>query len=168
MKVSTAQVKALRERSGAGVMECRGALIEAAGDMDKAVDLLKQKCLYIVEKTANRTAKQGLIEAYVHTGGRIGALVEVNCESDFVARTGEFKEMAHNIAMQVAAMAPRFISDKEIPEGEKIEPEQVCLLRQPFIKDPTRTIQDIVNEVIGKVGENIKISRFSRFELGEQ
>ncbi len=167
VKISTTQIKDLREKSGAGIMDCRSALVEAAGDMEKAVDLLKQRCLYIVEKTADRVAKQGLVEAYVHTGGRVGALVEINCESDFVARTPEFKELAHNIAMQVTALAPRLVSEKEIPEGEKLDPQQVCLLSQPFIKDPTKSIQDIINEVIGRVGENIKVSRFSRFELGQ-
>lgn len=167
VKISTAHIKDLREKTGAGVMECRSALIEAAGNTDKALELLKERCLYIAEKKAERTTKQGLIESYIHTGNRIGAMVEVNCESDFVARTAEFKELAHNIAMQVAALSPRFIAEKDIPEGEELEPEQVCLLRQPFIKDPTKFIQDIINETIGKVGENIRVSRFARFELGE-
>ncbi len=161
------KVKELREQSGAGVMECRNALLEAEGDMEKALQLLKQRNLIKVEKKRERSASQGLIEAYIHSGGRIGAMVEVNCETDFAARTGEFKELAHELAMQVAAQAPQFISREELPAGSEGDAEATCLLLQPYIRNPAMTIQDIINETIAKVGENIKVSRFARFALGE-
>ena len=168
MKIATARVKELRGQSGAGVMECRNALLEAEGDMETALQILKQRSLFQAEKKGKRSTTQGIIEAYVHTGGRIGAMVEVNCETDFVARTDEFKELAHHLAMQVAAQDPQFISREEIPEGADIEPEVACLLLQSYIKNPERTVQDIITETIAKVGENIKVNRFARFELGEQ
>ena len=167
MKIPTSSIKELREQSGAGIMDCRKALLEAGGDMEKALDILKQRNLLLVEKKAKRSTTQGLVEAYVHTGGRIGALVEVNCETDFVGRTDEFKVLAHELAMQVTALCPQFISEEEIPEGDDVEPQVACLLLQPYIKDPTKTIQDIINETIAKTGENIKVNRFARFELGE-
>ena len=148
-------------------MECRSALLETEGDMEKALQCLREKGLLKAEKKAKRSADQGIIEAYIHTGGRIGAMVEVNCETDFVARTDEFKELAHHLAMQVTALSPQFISGEEIPEGTNIDPQTACLLLQPYIKDPDKTIKDIIVETIAKVGENIKVSRFSRFELGE-
>ena len=165
MKIPTIMVKELRDQSGAGIMDCRNALLETNGDIEKALQTLKQQSLFQVQKKATRSTTQGLIEAYVHTGGRIGAMIEVNCESDFVARTDEFKELAHHLAMQVAAMPPQFISREEIPEGADIEPQTACLLLQPYIKDPDKTIQDIIAETIAKVGENIKVNRFARFEL---
>ena len=168
MKISTDKLKELREQSGAGIMACRNALLEAEQDMEKALQILKERNLYIVEKKRERSTSQGLIEAYVHTGGRIGAMVEVNCETDFVARTDEFKELAHYLAMQVAAQNPQFISPETVPEGADIETQEACLLLQTYIKDPRVTVQDIINETIAKVGENIKVSRFARFELGEQ
>jgi len=158
-------VKELRAESGAGIMDCRNTLLGVEGDMAKAIQILKEKGLLKAQKKAERTTTQGLIEAYIHTGGRIGAMVEVNCETDFVARTDEFKELAHCLAMQVAAMSPQFISKEEVAEGADIEHQAACLLLQPFIKDPTKTIQDIIVETIAKVGENIKVSRFARFEL---
>ena len=166
MKIPTARIKELRDQSGAGVMDCRNALLETKGDMEKALRILKQRNLFLVERKAKRSATQGIIEAYIHSGGRIGAMVEVNCETDFVARTDEFKELAHHLAMQVAAMPPQFISKEEVPEGVNIEPQVACLLLQPYIKDPDKTVQDIITETIAKVGENIKVSRFARFELG--
>ena len=166
MKIPTVKIKELRDQSGAGVMDCRNALLEAEGDMEKALQALKQRSLFQVQKKAKRSTTQGLIEAYIHTGGRIGAMVEVNCETDFVAHTDEFKELAHHLAMQVAAISPQFISGEEVPEGADIEPQADCLLLQPYIKDPDKTIQDIIAETIAKVGENIKVSRFARFELG--
>ena len=166
MKISTEMVKELREQSGAGIMECRNALVGTDGDVEGALQILKEKGLLKAEKKADRATNQGLIEAYIHTGGRIGAMVELNCETDFVARTDEFKELAHCLAMQVAALSPQFISQEEAPEGADIEPEVACLLLQPYIKDPTRTIRDVIVETIAKVGENIKVSRFNRFELG--
>jgi elongation factor Ts len=160
-------VKELRDQSGAPIMECRNALIEAKGDIAAALEILKQQSLVLAEKKAKRSAAQGLIEAYIHAGGRIGAMVEVNCESDFVARTNEFKELAHHLAMQVAAMAPKFISREEAFEGSDIEPQTACLLLQPYIKDTAKSVQEIIAETIAKVGENIKVSRFARFELGD-
>ncbi|MFC2021182.1 elongation factor Ts [Chloroflexota bacterium] len=168
MKISTDKLKELREQSGAGIMACRNALLEAAEDMEKALEILKQQSLFIVEKKKERVASEGLVEAYVHTGGRIGAMVEVNCETDFVARTDEFKELAHNLAMQVAAMPPQYISPETLSEGADIDAREACLLLQPYIKDLSMTVQDIINDAIAKVGENIKVSRFARFELGEQ
>jgi elongation factor Ts len=167
LEIKTARVKELREQSGAGVMECRNALLEAEGDIEKAFQILRQRSLLKAEKKRMRSATQGLIEGYLHAGGRIGAMVEVNCETDFVARAAEFKELAHHLAMQVAAQDPKFISREEIPEGADVEPEAICLLLQPYIKSPDQTVQDIITEAIAKVGENIKVSRFVRFELGE-
>ncbi len=167
MEISIVIVKELRDQSGAGIMECKKALLQTRGDMDKALRILKEEGLLKAKKKAGRATTQGLIEAYVHTGGRIGAMVEVNCETDFVARTDEFKKLAHHLAMQVAAMPPQFVSKEEAPEGVDIEPEAACLLLQPYIKDPNKTIQDIITETIAKVGENIKVKRFARFELGD-
>ncbi len=166
MKIPTDRVKELRDHSGAGIMACRNALLEAEGEMEKALQILKQQSLLQVQKIVKRSATQGIIEAYIHIGGRIGAMVEVNCETDFVAHTDEFKELAHHLAMQVAAQEPQYISREEVPEGANIEPETACLLLQPYIKYPDKTVQDIIVETITKVGENIKVSRFARFELG--
>ncbi len=168
MKIPTEQVKELREQSGAGIMECRNALIETEGDMAKALQILKENSVFMAEKKKERTTLQGLIEAYIHAKGRIGALVEVNCETDFAANTDEFKELAHNLSMQVAAMNPKYISEEDIPEGVDIEEAKAdCLLIQPFIKDPDMTVQDIINDTIAKVRENIQIKRFVRFSLTE-
>jgi len=165
-KIPTNTIKELREQSGAGIMDCRNVLLEVAGDMEKALQILKERSLVKVQKKVERSTPQGVIEAYIHIGGRIGAMVEVNCETDFVAHTDEFKELAHNLAMQVAAIGPQFVSKEEIPERADIEePEKACLLLQSYIKDPDKTIQDIINETIAKVGENIKVSRFARFAL---
>ncbi len=166
MEVSTELIKELRNQCSAGIMECRNALIETKGDLEKALQVLKEKGLLKAEKKVDRATGQGLIEAYIHTGGRIGALVEVNCETDFVARTDEFKELAHDLAMQVAALSPQYISEEEIPGGADVEPQVACLLQQPFIRDSARSVRDIIVAVIAKVGENIRVSRFSRFELG--
>ena len=167
MKIPTDRVKELRKECGAGIMECRNALLEAEGDMEKAREILKQRSLLKAEKKRKRLASEGLIESYVHTGGRIGAMVEVNCETDFAARTDEFKELAHNLAMQIVAQDPQFISTEEVPEGADTEAQSACLLLQPYIRNPDMTVQDIINEAIAKVGENIKVSRFARFEVGE-
>ena len=165
MEISTEKVKELREKTGAGVMDCKKALIEASGDFAKAAEVLSEQGLVIARKKAERAANQGIIDSYIHQGGRIGVIVEVNCETDFVARTPEFKELAHDIALQIAAMSPQFVS---LEEASKIEadPKETCLLLQPFVKDPSKTIQDVITETIAKVGENIKIRRFCRFELG--
>jgi elongation factor Ts len=167
MEVTAAQIKELREKSQAGVMDCRHALIETGGDINKALDLLKKQSLFKAQKKSERVVKQGIVETYIHTGGRIGAMVEVNCESDFVARTDVFKELAHNIAMQIAAQEPFCISQDKMPSDADVPPEVGCLLMQPFIKSPEYTIQDLINQAIAKTGENIKISRFARFELGQ-
>jgi len=147
-------------------MDCRNALLETEGDINKAIQLLKQQSLFQIQKKANRSATQGIVEAYIHTGGRIGAIVEVNCETDFVAHTDEFKELAHHLAMQVAAISPQYISREDIPKDTDLEPETACLLLQRDIKDPNKSVQDTINETIAKVGENIKVSRFARFEIG--
>ena len=167
MSVSTEKLKELREASGAGIMACRNALMETDQDMDKAIQLLKEQSVFLVDKKKDRDTSQGLVEAYVHSGGRVGAMVELNCETDFVARTDEFKDLAHNLAMQVTAMPPRFISDEDLPEGEDISIAEDCLLLQPYIRDPGVTVQDLINETIAKVGENIKVSRFARYQLGD-
>jgi elongation factor Ts len=166
LEITTAMIKKLREQSGAGIMDCRSALMECDGDMEKALDFLKEKGLLKAQKKAERTTGQGLIESYIHTAGRIGAMVEVNCETDFVARTEEFKGLAHCLAMQVAALTPKYISEEEIPEGDDGDPKEVCLLAQPYIKDPTMTVKDVIVQTIAKVGENIRVSRFVRYELG--
>jgi elongation factor Ts len=166
LQVSTTAIKELREKTGAGVMDCKKALIEAEGSLQRATEILNERELALARKKANRAADQGIIEAYVHQGGQIAALVEVNCETDFVARTDEFKDLAHNLALQIAAMSPKFISPQDMPQETDTDPKIACLLLQPFIKDPNKTVQDIVTETIAKVGENIKIRRFIRFELG--
>jgi len=168
LKIPADKVKELREQSGAGVMQCRQALIECQGDIERALEFLKKQGLLKAKEKAERATTQGLIEAYIHTGGRVGAMVELNCETDFVARTDEFKELAHQLAMQVAAMSPQFISEKDFSTETEEEPQTACLLLQAYIKDPERSVQDIITETIAKVGENIKVSRFARFELGDQ
>jgi elongation factor Ts len=167
LDITTDMIKTLREKSGAGIMDCRSALVGCGGDIDKALEILKEKGLLKAQKRAERATGQGLIDAYIHTAGRIGAIVEVNCETDFVARTDEFKGLAHCLAMQVAAMSPKYVSETEIPEGSELVPNEVCLMLQPYIKDPTKTIKDIVDETIARTGENIKVRRFIRYELGE-
>jgi elongation factor Ts len=168
LKISLDLIKELREQSGAGVMQCRNALVKNEGNREKALEFLKEQGLLKAKEKAERAAAEGLIEAYIHTGGRVGAMVELNCETDFVARTEEFKQLAHNLAMQIAAMAPQFISEEDVPEGADLETQAACLLLQPYIKDQELTIQDIITETIAKVGENIKVGRFARFELGEK
>ncbi len=162
--VSMDQIKELREKTGAGLMECKKALNDANGDYDTALKALKERGFAIAQKKSSRTLGSGLVEAYMHAGGRIGAMVIVSCETDFVARTEDFKALAHDIAMQVAASDPQYLNVEDVPEGE--DPKEVCLLSQPFIKDPQKTIQDIVVETISKVGENIGVGRFTRFEIG--
>ena len=166
MNVTIERIKALRDKCGAGIMECRNALLQAEGDIDKAIEILKQQSLIKVEKKKQRTAAQGLVEAYIHTGGRIGTIVELNCETDFVTRTDEFKKLAHELAMQVAACDPKCISPEEMTKEADTEAQPTCLLLQPYIRDPNKTIQDLINDTIAKLGENIKIARFARFEVG--
>ncbi|MDS1029093.1 translation elongation factor Ts [Bacillota bacterium LX-D] len=195
--VSASQVKELRERTGAGMMDCKKALAEADGDIDKAIEILREKGLAAAAKKAGRITAEGLVEAYIHGAGRIGVLLEINCETDFVAKTDQFKELARDIAMQVAASKPDYVSREEVPQ-EEIEKEknilkaqalnegkpanivekmvegriekfykEVCLLEQPFIKDPDKSVQQLITEKISKIGENISIRRFVRYELGE-
>jgi len=166
VRISTDRVRELRDQCGAGIMDCRKALLEAEGNTERALQIIKQQGLLKAKKKAERATNQGVVEAYIHAGGRIGAMVEVNCETDFVARTEEFRELAHHLAMQVAAMSPQFISEKEVPEDSDTDPQTACLLLQADIKDPSRTVQDIITETIAKVGENIKVSKLARFELG--
>ena len=168
MRITTSRIRELRDQCGAGIMDCQKALLEAEGDTEKALQILKQQGLLRAKKKAERSTTQGIIETYIHAGGRIGTMVEVNCETDFVARTDEFKELAHHLAMQIAAMSPQFVTREEVPEGDDIDPQVACLLLQPDIRDPGRSIQGTINETIAKVGENIKVGRFARFELGSQ
>lgn len=157
-------IRNLRSATGAGIMQCQKALTEAQGDFNRAVDILKQEGIAFAQQKSTQLATQGVVDCYIHAGGRIGVLVEINCETDFVARTSEFKELAHNIAMQIAAMNPRYISPSEAG-GDNASPEE-CLLLQPFIRNPGQSIQDLLSEAIAKLGENIRIRRFTRFELG--
>ena len=196
MAITAAMVKELREKSGAGMMDCKKALTETNGDMDKAVDFLREKGLASVAKKSSRIASEGIVESYVH-GGRIGVLVEVNSETDFVAKNEEFQNFVKDIAMQIAAVAPKYVSREEVP-AEEVEHEkhvlteqargenkpehiiekmvqgrlekfyeEICLLDQDFIKDSDKKIRDILNDLIAKIGENIKIRRFVRYEVGE-
>lgn len=195
--VSAALVKELREKTGAGMLDCKKALEEANGDLDKASEILREKGLAAAAKKAGRIATEGLVESYIHAGGRIGVLVEVNCETDFVAKTDQFKEFVKDIAMQIAASNPQYLRREDVPaealEKEKEilrtqalnegKPEKIvdkivegrlgkfyeenCLMEQPFIKDPDKTISQLLNEKIATIGENINIRRFARFELGE-
>ena len=198
MKITTAMVKELREETGAGVLDCRNALQEMDGDFDKAVEYLRQEGLAAVAKRADRAADEGTIGSYVHAGSRVAALVEVNCETDFVAMTDDFLALAHDLAMQVVAAKPKYLLPEDIPaeviEAEKEEyraqmgdlgkPEhvidkivegklqkyyqEVCLMQQPFIKDEGLIVQDVVTQAAAKLGENIVVRRFVRFELGEE
>jgi elongation factor Ts len=166
MKISIETVKELRNRTNVGIADCNKALLEVDGDIEKAIEFLKQRGAAIAETKKDAAVTEGLIEAYVHHTRRIGSLVEVNCETDFVARTPEFRELAHDLAMQIAASCPQFITSEEMPSEAEADPQTVCLLNQPFIKDPTRTVQEVIAETIAKVGENIRVRRFARFELG--
>ncbi len=197
MAITTDMVKELRELTGAGVLDCKRALDEAGGNMEKAALLLRERGLAAAAKKAERKALEGRVEAYVHPGSKLAALVEVNCESDFVARTELFIELCHDLAMQVAASDPRYVSRQDVPEAvieaERSEyraqmaddpkPEHIiervvegklgkffeekCLLEQPFIKDENKTVQQLLNEAIARLGENIVIRRFARFRVGE-
>ncbi|SNR89206.1 translation elongation factor Ts (EF-Ts) [Anaerovirgula multivorans] len=196
MNITAGMVKELREKTGAGMMDCKKALTDAQGNIDKAVEVLREKGLAAVAKKAGRIAAEGLVEAYIH-GGRIGVLVEVNSETDFVAKNQEFKEFVKDVAMQIAASQPQFVSKEEVPQAEidkekeilrkqalnegkpekivdkmvegRIEKyyKEVCLLEQPFVKNPDVTVSQLLTEKIAKIGENISIRRFVRFEVGE-
>ena len=195
--VSTALVKELRERTGAGIVNCKKALAEHGGDIEKAIDFLREKGLAAAAKKAGRAAQQGVVGSYIHGGGKIGVLVEVNCETDFVARTEEFQRLVKDVAMQVAAANPRCVRREEISDAElerertvyRVQAEESgkpakviekivagkvekfygenCLLEQAFIRDPGKTVHDVVNEAVGRTGENIVVNRFSRFQIGE-
>lgn len=197
MVVTAAMVKELRERTGAGMMDCKKALVECDGDMEKAIDELRTKGLAKAAKKAGRVASEGLVISYIHGGGRIGVLVEVNCETDFVAKNEDFKQLAYDMAMQIAASNPEYITREEVPEDvinrekevlkaqalEEGKPEKViekmvegridkyfkerCLMEQPFIKDTDKSVQELIHEKIARIGENITVRRFTRYELGE-
>ncbi len=197
MEVSATAIKELREKTGAGIMDCKKALAAAGGDLEKAVDYLRQKGLAAAARKADRVAADGAVTAYVHPGGKIGVLVEINCETDFVARTAEFQALLKDIAMQVAAASPRYIRREEVTSEEldrekaiyrqqaldSGKPEkivdkivegkmerffsEVCLSEQAFIKDPDHKVSDIVNNAVARLGENIQIRRFTRYHLGE-
>ncbi len=164
--VSTDDVKRLREETGAGVMDSKRALEEAGGDFEKARMVLREHGAAAAAKRSDRATSQGIVEAYIHGGGRIGALVEVNCETDFVARTDTFRSLARDVAMQVAAMNPLGLGVEDVPGDAPGDKTQHALLTQPFIKDSSKTIGDLVKDAIATTGENVKITRFSRFELG--
>ena len=198
VQVSAGAVKSLRDETGAGMMDCKRALIEGGGDLDRAREILRTKGLASAQKRAARAAKEGVVDAYIHMDGRLGVLVEVNSETDFVARTEEFRRLAREIAMQVAASSPRWISRDEVPsdvvEAErKIYEEQAratgkpdavvsrivdgkleafykefVLMDQPYIREDSRSVGDVVTQVAAKVGENVQVRRFTRFRLGEE
>ncbi len=196
MKSDIEKVKKLREKTGVGILDCKKALEEANGNIEKAIEVLRKKGIDIAEKKSQRQTEDGLIASYIHYGGKIGVLVEVNCETDFVARTDEFKELVKNITMQIAASSPRYISREDVPdkviEKEKEiyrsqfsdRPPQVqkkiidgklekffsetCLLEQAFIKDPDITVKEYIDSTIGKLKENIRVRRFTRYQLGEE
>ncbi len=196
--ISAAMVKELREKSGAGIMDCKEALAECDGDMEKAVDFLRKKGLATAAKRAGRATSEGTVQSYIHMGGKIGVMVEVNCETDFVAKTDDFIEFARNLAMHVAATSPVGVTDEDVPESiinrereiyrdqalEMGKPEKMvdkivegklnkffkesCLINQQYVKDPDKTISDYLNEVIAKTGEKITIKRFARFQVGAE
>ncbi len=195
--ISAALVKQLRERTGAGFMDCKRALMESDGDLDKATIVLREKGLAAAAKKAGRDAREGLVSSYIHTGGRVGVLIEVNCETDFVARTDEFQKLVRDLAVQVAGLAPQYVDIDRIPaevlaakqaelladesiqkKPENIRPQivegqlkkwysQVVLYEQPF-RDEDRTVRELVNERIATIGENIRVRRFTRYALGEE
>lgn len=167
MEITAQMVKELREITGAGPKQCKDALVEADGDMKQAAAILEQKNQTRAEKltSSGRETKQGIVYSYIHGGGRIGAMVELLCETDFVARNDSFKQLAHEIALQIASMAPRFVNREEII-GEEGSPEELALLEQPYVKDPKKTIGQLIKETVATTGENITVRRFARFEIG--
>ena len=165
MEITTDRVKSLREETNAGVMDCKKALEEANGDLITAISLLREKGIASVAKKTDRATNEGIIESYIHGNSKVGAMVELVCETDFVARMEEFKELAHNIAMQIAAMNPQYLDESEIEEKSNTN-DELLLMKQAFIKDSSKNISDLVTDLASKVGENIKVRRFSRFELG--
>jgi elongation factor Ts len=165
--VTTSDVKRLRDETGAGVMDSKRALEESGGDFDKAKEILRESGIAAAAKRSDRETSQGVVEAYIHGEGRLGALVEVQCETDFVARTDTFKQLAHDLAMHVAASDPLALTPDEVPADAPGPAEDHALLTQAFIKDDGKTIGDLVRDAIAQTGENIQIGRFSRFQLGE-
>ncbi|MBM2809414.1 MAG: Translation elongation factor EFTs/EF1B dimerization [Chloroflexi bacterium] len=169
MDISAEKVRELRDATGAGVMDCKRALTSANGSIDKAVALLREQGLAQAAKRAGREAEQGIVESYIHGGGRIGVLVEVNCETDFVARTSAFRDLAHDLAMQIAATNPSSVGEASADgrlTPDEAGAEQLPLMRQPYIKNPSQTVADLVRETAAKTGENVIVRRFTRFELG--
>jgi elongation factor Ts len=166
--VTTDDIKKLREETGAGVMDAKRALEEASGDFEAARKIIREQGIAAAAKRAERETSQGVVEAYIHGAGRIGALVEVQCETDFVARTDTFKQLAKDVAMQVAAMNPLGLLPEDVPEDAVGKREDHALLKQSFIRDPGVTIEDLVQTAVGQTGENIRIGRFARFELGSE
>lgn len=166
-------IKELREVTGCGVSDCKKALETSGGDINKAKEILREKGLQMAMKKADRVAKEGRIEAYIHNGAKIGVLVEVNCETDFVARNEDFIRFSKDVAMQIAAMSPRYLKKEDVP-AEILDGQDLvafakanCLLDQAFIKEPSKSVQDLLSELIAKIGENIVIGRFSRYKIGE-
>lgn len=166
MAISAQDVKNLREQTGAGMLDSKKALEEARGDIEKAKAILNEAGFAAATKRAGRETAEGLVQSYIHHNQRVGALVEVNCESDFVARTDDFKELVAAIALQVGGTQPKYVSLEELPEDSEDDPKAVVLLEQPYLRDESKTIGDLVKEAIAKTGENIRIKRFARFELG--
>ena len=166
MAVSHDSIKQLRERTGAGVMDCKRALEEAEGDLARAEKIIAAQGIARAEKRADRVATAGVIEAYIHHDRRLGALVELNCETDLVARTDLFRELARNIAMQVASTSPRYLTKDEVPADDQEQVKELALLEQPFIKEPGKSISQLITETSAKTGEKVALRRFSRFQLG--
>jgi elongation factor Ts len=166
VSISATHVKELRDLTGAGMLECKNALEEAAGDIEKAKEILLKKGLAVAAKKAQRETAEGTVHAYIHHDSRMGALVELNCETDFVARTDDFRELAQRIALQIAGANPRYLSEDDIPEDTEGDVKDLCLLNQPYLRDESLSIQDLITEAIRKTGENIRVRRFVRFELG--
>ena len=166
MAISVDQIRSLRELTGAGIMDCKKALEEAQGDLSRAEEVLRASGIAKAASKAGRDAREGIVEAYVHSGSRIGAMVELNCESDFVSRLSEFKDLAHQLALQVVGMRPEYVDKPDMDGDDGRDPEQVCLLLQPFIKDDTKVVRDMVTDLAARVGENVVVRRFARFELG--
>lgn len=170
MGYSAEDIKSLREETGCGVIDCKKALEESGGSRDKAKDLLRKRGLEMAAKKGDRVAKEGRVEAYIHNGSKIGVIVEINCETDFVARSEDFIRFSKDVAMHIAAMAPRYTKKDDVPAdvlAKEPDTKQYCLLEQPFVKDASKTIQDYLNELIAKIGENTRVSRFIRYKVGE-
>jgi elongation factor Ts len=167
LAVDVKLVRDLRDQTGAGVIDCKEALESSDGDMEKAILALREKGVASATKRVGKDTNEGIIETYLHTGGRVGAMVELGCETDFVARTEEFQKLAHDICMQIAAMGPVYVDESEIEEGDDRPPAQVALMLQPYIKNSSSSVGEMVRELAGKVGENIRVVRFSRLSVGE-